>query len=227
MDRTLLKLEIVTGEASISVEDVFDTGFEETTFDLKSGKRIDKNKILLKVGDSIINRKGVTMTLIQLMNNTEIGFEIKYSDILYPFVGSVIYVREGLVAMFLDADEGIVMNCKPLYNLDKSIHEYIKSRFNKFPEIQFGKFICESNSDRYNVALLHNGYSTIEGNSTYVNDASFCVKYLMNGGKLEIEEIHCIDETVLPTLYRELFKMVYKVSSGYIDPSIESIISKL
>lgn len=227
MDRTLLKLEIVTNDSSIGVEDVFDTGFEEIVFNLKNGKRVSKNKVLLCVGDSIINRQGVLMTLKGILNKNEIAFEVEFSNGMYPYVGKVFYVRDGEVAMYLDADEIAIIGAPPIYNLDKSIPEYIKSRFNKFPEIQFGKFIYMSDSDRYNVALLHNGYSTIEGNRTYINNASFCVKYLMNGGKLEIEEIHCIDETVLPTLYRELFKMVYKVSSGYIDPSIESIISKL
>lgn len=222
MDRTLLKLEVLRKNI-IGIKDEFDTNFSEFVFDFKSGvgKHNIDNHVVLSEGDAFSNKSGVVFTFKGMVDDT-VCFHIRSWHAYYPSVDTDICVRPGVVGVYLDASEISTIGAKAIYNIDKSTEEYVQSRFNKVPKIEFGiedLLIYDVHKD---VFRIHDGVERLEENKLYIEKPSYEITYMVHNSKFNLISLRCRDEENLPTLYKELCELAYKLSVNAI-PNIDKM----
>lgn len=223
MDRTLVKLELLGGKSNfwIGMKDEFDTDFTELKFDFNTGfiKHNSRNHITIGEGKSFRNRGGVIFTFIGVQDGLII-FNIQSNHSYYPSVNTNIYVRPGVVGIYLDVEE-ISIGSKAIYNIDKSTEEYVLSRFNKVPEITFGKMDTIIYDVYQDTERIHDGVEERVGNRLYIYRPSYLISYEIVGSKINLIQLECEDESYLPTLYKELHELMYKLTVNH-TPNIDT-----
>lgn len=211
MDRTLLTLEIL-GQNTIGMKDEFDTDFADFEFNFVSGfgKHNSRNHMVIGIGDAFTNKSGVIFTLKDICNGV-IVFHICSWHAYYPSVDKDICVRPGLVAAYLGAGEISVIGAQAIYNIDKTIEGYIFSRFNKIPNIYYGRIEFDYNVHKV-PKILHDGTERKDDKKLYIEKASYFIEYEVVNSKINLIKLYCVNKNKLPSMYKSLHELAYRVT---------------